>query len=47
MGHRQGEPDRFLGSILADNLRQGLKLPGGFKRQIFEYAGFIQLMQWQ
>jgi hypothetical protein len=45
MGHRQGKTYRFLSPVLANNFSQGLELSGGFKGQIFENAGFVQLVQ--
>ena len=47
MGHGQGKTNRLLGPILAYNFFKGLQLPGGLKWQIFENAGFIQLVQRQ
>ena len=47
MRHRQRKPDCRLSAVLADNLRQGLKLTCGLEGQIFQYAGFVELIQRQ
>ena len=47
MGHGQGKANSFLGPVLPDNFSQRLELPGGLERQVFENAGFVQLVQRQ
>jgi hypothetical protein len=47
MGHGQGKAHGLLGTVLAHDFGQGLKLPCGLEWQVFEDAGFIQLMQGQ
>ena len=47
VGHGQCEAHGFLGTVLADDLSQRLKLPGGFEWQLFQNTGFVELVQRQ
>jgi hypothetical protein len=47
MGHCQGKTYSFLGTVLADDFSERLKLLGGFERQIFQNTGFVKLVQRQ